>query len=681
MRIGITYDLKSEAPPSSDLPDDYQEEFDSPVTVQAVASVLRGLGHQVELLGDGPDLLAHLLKAPPDFVFNFAEGHGIGRSREARVPAVLEMLGVPYSGSDPLTLAVTLDKDCAKRLVASAGVAVPRGWAFQPGDDLDAIRNGPPLPWTAIVKPAWEGSSKGIRGKCVVDNPSELADALARLCGQQRQPILVEEYVPGEELTVGIVGNDPPVVVGVLRVVPQIATDRFVYSLEVKRDYVRQVRYECPPRLPDAHLRAVEEAALKVYRALGCRDVSRIDFRLRDGVPYFIEVNPLPGLNPESSDLVILSRLAGWSYERLIGSILQAALDRQKVRPTRAQAHPDRPKVMVLYNEPVLPANHVEAASEHEVLTTTKIIGDMLVEAGYDVTRLGVGHDPEGLLTGIQGNRPDVVFNLFEGLATDGNTEATVAGLLEWLGVPFTGSPAAALALAHDKVSTKHLLQGAGLPTPGFFLVDALPCPDCPLDWPVIVKPALQDASVGIEQASVVTNQEQLRRRVAHVLERFGPPVLVEQFIPGREFHVMIVEDQGAGLCMLPLAEIVFLEDDPGCWPIYSYDAKWKTDGREYEMTPLRSPVTLEDEPTERIATIGKQAYRLLGCRDYARIDVRMAPTGELFILEVNPNPFINSAGVINGLKAMGRSHAEFVIGLVEAALWRGRKTPAPPPS
>jgi D-alanine-D-alanine ligase len=290
--------------------------------------VLRGLGHEVLLLGDGRELLARLLSDPPDFVFNFAEGRGVSRSREARVPAVLEMLGVPYSGSDPLTLAVTLDKDCARRLVRSDSVAVPRGVVVGPTGSLDEAC-APVYP--AIVKPAWEGSSKGIRGKCVVDDVRELRAAVAELRRSHRQPVLVEEYIDGDELTVGVVGNDPPEVVGVMRVLPQRPTERFVYSLEVKRDWQNQVRYECPARLPPGRARAVEEAALKAYRALGCRDVARVDFRLRDGVPYFLEVNPLPGLNPETGDLVILARLAGWSYERLIGRIFQAALDRQTV--------------------------------------------------------------------------------------------------------------------------------------------------------------------------------------------------------------------------------------------------------------------------------------------------------------------------------------------------------------
>src|SRR5438874_44016 len=124
MRIGITYDLKAESLPGG-VPDDFQEEFDSPATIEAIAKVLRGLGHEVDKLGDGRELLDRLLAHPPEFVFNFAEGEGIGRAREARVPAVLEMLGIPYTGSDPLTMAVTLDKDCAKRVVASVGVPVP----------------------------------------------------------------------------------------------------------------------------------------------------------------------------------------------------------------------------------------------------------------------------------------------------------------------------------------------------------------------------------------------------------------------------------------------------------------------------------------------------------------------------------------------------------------------------
>jgi D-alanine-D-alanine ligase len=361
MRIGITYDLKAEegAQPlqSGEIPDDFQEEFDSPATIEAIAEVLRGLGHEVEKLGDGRELLKRLLASPPEFVFNIAEGHGVSRSREARVPAVLEMLDIPYSGSDPLTLAATLDKDCAKKLVAANGIAVPAGVVAR-SEELLQIANcklqianwedGRSLPeepglssicnlqfaicnlqFPLIAKPVFEGSSKGIRNKCLVERPEDLPSVIRSLLEDYKQPVLVEEFIQGDELTVGVIGNAPPRILGIMRVVPVQPTQRFVYSLEVKRDFRRLVRYECPPCLPSSVIAAVEKAALTVYQTLGCRDVARIDFRLRDGIPYFLEANPLPGLNTESSDLVILARSCGWSYVQLIETILQAALDRQ----------------------------------------------------------------------------------------------------------------------------------------------------------------------------------------------------------------------------------------------------------------------------------------------------------------------------------------------------------------
>jgi D-alanine-D-alanine ligase len=343
MKIGISYDLKVAADAGglapSGLPDDFQEEFDSPATIEAIASVLRGLGHDVILLGDGRELLQRLLDQPPDFVFNFAEGQGISRSREARVPAVLEMLGVPYTGSDPLTMAVTLDKDCAKRLAASAGIAVPQALVIHPDDrnwKLDVPC--PRLPFPVIVKPAWEGSSKGIRSKSLVNTPDELPEVIESLRSDHRQPVLVEEYIEGDELTVGILGNENPSILGVMRVLPTRAAERFIYSLEVKRAFRQQVHYECPAPLTPAGTAAVRAAAVSAFRTLGCRDVARIDFRLRQDVPYFLEVNPLPGLNPEDSDLVIMANLCGWSYARLIETILNEALRRSHAAPSHIGA-------------------------------------------------------------------------------------------------------------------------------------------------------------------------------------------------------------------------------------------------------------------------------------------------------------------------------------------------------
>lgn len=335
MKIGITFDLKG-APIPDGAPDDLFEEFDDPATVAAVARVLRRLGHEPVELGNGPAMVRRLLAEPPDFVFNFAEGQGVSRSREARVPAICETLGIPYTGSDPATLAVCLDKDWARRLVESAGVRTAPGMTVYFGRELppdadDLLLNalsesGLNLP--VIAKPTYEGSSKGVRQRCLVQRPGDLRVVVEELWRWYRQPVLIEEFIDGEELTVGLVGNDPPQVLGIMRIIPKDPAEPFVYSLEVKRDWQNRVRYEAPARLPTEVEAAVTEAALDAFDALGCRDVARLDFRLRDGTPYFIEANPLPGLNPDHSDLVILARGVGVSYDQLIERIFVSALER-----------------------------------------------------------------------------------------------------------------------------------------------------------------------------------------------------------------------------------------------------------------------------------------------------------------------------------------------------------------
>lgn len=334
MKIGITCTLRSgdrrQANSNSPLEDDEEEEFDSPETVEAVGMVLRSLGHEVELLGDGEEMIRRLLDGKrPDFVFNFAEGHGADRCRESRVPAVLETLGIPYTGSDPLTLAATLDKDFAKRIVRAAGVATP-DWVLVDGDieEFRAALEALPLP--VFVKPAFEGSSKGILESSLIHDRATLIESVQRLYTHYRQPILVEEFIDGDELTVGLIGNRRPDVLGIMRVLPLKASGPFVYSLEVKRDWERRVRYECPAQLSAADAEAVRQSAVVAWKALGCRDVSRIDYRLRGGVPYFLEVNPLPGLSPKTGDIVLLARGVGIDYRVLVTRILDAAVERTK---------------------------------------------------------------------------------------------------------------------------------------------------------------------------------------------------------------------------------------------------------------------------------------------------------------------------------------------------------------
>lgn len=328
------------------------------------------------------------------------------------------------------------------------------------------------------------------------------------------------------------------------------------------------------------------------------------------------------------------------------------------------------PTILILHNEPILPAEHPDAASEHEILETVVAVREHLVQAGFHVEQLMAGRDPGKVLARLCQRRPDAVFNLFEGLPDQPGTEASMAGLLEWLGIPYTGCPQMTLCLAQNKPLAKHLFQGAGLPTPRFCVVEQLPIRACQLEWPLIVKPALQDASVGLDQGSVVTDKAGLARRVQDLLEEYGPPVLVEEFIAGRELNVGLIE--APDLRVLPISEILFTGEDPGCWPIVTYDAKWKPGSRDYESTPARYPATVSPRLAERLGELACRAFRLLGCRDYARVDFRVRPSGKPYILEVNPNPDYNpTAGLSGGLSSAGLTHAQFTLELVNAALAR----------
>ena len=331
MRIGLTYDLKEAvnlASPSVVQPEDALEEYDSVETIKGIATALEENGHTVVNLSGGRDFLAGIQKDKVDLVFNIAEGRGNYRSREAQVPGVLEMLNIPYTGSDPLTLAVCLDKPLTKQLVAAAGVATPRWEILSDPHDMEKM-DWNTFPFPVFIKPVHEGSSIGIRSGSKIETPAKLSSAITTLIERYHQPVMVEEFIVGEEITTGVIGNSPPNILGIMRVIPRKPDENFIYSLEVKRDWERLVDYEAPAKLKPSILDRIAESALKAYTVLSCRDISRVDFRVgRDGVPYFLEINPLPGLNPKSGDIVIMSRIMGWKYSSLISAVVNAALKR-----------------------------------------------------------------------------------------------------------------------------------------------------------------------------------------------------------------------------------------------------------------------------------------------------------------------------------------------------------------
>lgn len=328
MKIGIAFDLKADFDASAapaGAPDDLLEEYDSPATVEAIARVLASQGHEPLLLGGGRRFVEHLLEARPELVFNIAEGRG-SRSREAHVPAVCEMLNIPCTHSDPLTMALSLDKAMAKRVVASAGVPTPRFAVIERLTQLDGLELAFPL----FAKPLFEGSSMGVRRRSRCNDRAELRERVERLLTDYGEAVLVEEFCGGQEFTVAILGAGGDArVVSAMEVVPLVTpVAEFVYSLEVKRNpnWREEVRYDAPPRRPVREVAGIEQVALDAYRALDCRDIGRVDVRCdSSGAPKFIELNPLPGLAPGWSDIALLWERIGRSYDDLILSILERA--------------------------------------------------------------------------------------------------------------------------------------------------------------------------------------------------------------------------------------------------------------------------------------------------------------------------------------------------------------------
>ncbi len=332
------------------------------------------------------------------------------------------------------------------------------------------------------------------------------------------------------------------------------------------------------------------------------------------------------------------------------------------------------PRVLILANEPTLPVDHPDADSEHDILYTADIVGRVLRASGCEVKRLGVTDQAQILLRGIEQFHPDAVFNLYEGTASWGDAEAYICGILELLRVPYTGCPPKPLMLCRSKPLTKQLLMGSGLPTAPFFTVPSDTIPACPLDFPVIVKPGMEDASVGIDQCSVVQSQQELERRVDYLRRTYGPVVLAEQFVYGREFNVAVVELDGVAKT-LPFSEILFVppEGKPDLWPIVSFDAKWRPSTIDFQATPAVNPAAVDEPLHSEISMLALRAFELAGCRDYARIDFRVDRAGKPYILEVNPNPCISPlAGLAAGLESAQIPYPYFIADVARAALRRG---------
>jgi D-alanine-D-alanine ligase len=368
LRVGLIYNLKHHAPVESDAPPDALAEYDSIETVQALEDALLAGGYQVICLEANETLPDTVRQAAPDICFNIAEGLR-GDARESQVPALLEMLGIPYTGSQVLAHALSLDKAMTKRIWRDADLPTAPFQVFRRGYEPLNCQ----LVFPLFVKPAREGSGMGINGHSVVHDEAELREQVRWVIQTYRQPALVEGYLPGREFTVGLIGNTlspgerrwngPSTSSGqrlyderglhlfpVLEIDAHVSAGQGLYNATAK-SYVPgedgAPLYLCPADIPAALVAEMKQLAVAAFEAIGALDLGRVDFRLGDdGRPYLLEINTLPGLNPTVSDLCIMARAEGFHYTDLINEILCLAVDRYALDDKgngRSRVFPDLP--------------------------------------------------------------------------------------------------------------------------------------------------------------------------------------------------------------------------------------------------------------------------------------------------------------------------------------------------
>jgi D-alanine-D-alanine ligase len=345
-RVALLANLKKNAPKFEGMALDQWDDLDSESTVNALVDAIKAGGHECDFLEGDDSLFDTVRKYRPEICFNICEGH-FGDSRESQVPAILEMLRIPYTGSKILTLALTLDKAMTKRVLTYHDLPTPPFQAFERDDEL--LNDDMTFP--LFVKPSREGTGMGVTSKSIVNNQEELREQVRYVIERYQQTALVEKYIEGREVTVGLVGNlirpaarrmpedeDAPRIQAGLHFLPPMEVDLdpylesdVVYSGRLKVELADKLNYLCPAPIPDDLVKDLNWYTAAVFRVTGALDVSRVDFRLDihdDLKPYILEINPLPGLSPGISDLVIEAAAEGIEHTELVNMILDTALRR-----------------------------------------------------------------------------------------------------------------------------------------------------------------------------------------------------------------------------------------------------------------------------------------------------------------------------------------------------------------
>ena len=634
MKIAFTHNLQLS------LSED-EAEFDRPETVAVITEALRSSGHIVEPLdvsGPASRVVAKLEALAPDIVFNTAEGTQ-GRFREAFYPALFDRLGLPFTFADAYVCTLTLDKQLTKMLVKQNGVLTPN-WVFV--KTIGEIKNnGFDLDFPLIVKPNFEGSSKGITKDSIVETFDRLISQAEMLLAKYPEGLIIEEFIEGSDLTVPFLEKISPETCGILEPAQYCydiknGTDKNyqIYDYELKSVNYDSVHVKVPADISPSQKTNVINISKKVLNAISIRDAARIDYRVgNDGRIYFIEVNALPGLEPGAS-MYESAALAGFdSVEKVINVIIQSAAERFNITTSRTRKAARRGKVKVglAYNLRRLSNSteySVDDEAEYDSEDTITAMKNAIESYGHDVVLLEATPELPSILpaSGV-----DVVFNIAEGI--EGRTrESQVPALLELLGIPYTGSDPTTLSLSLDKGVAKRLVMQAGFLTPPFMVMNSgkerLPKN---FIFPAILKPIAEGSSKGIFRASVVENDEQLRKIAGEIAGKYRQPVLVESFLKGREFTVALIGEKRPHV--LPLMEVIFT-DQKEKYPIYSFESKFASKG-----ISLKVPAKLTNNLKREIESVSRNIFSVLGCRDLARIDLRLDETGKVHFIECNPLP------------------------------------------
>jgi D-alanine-D-alanine ligase len=679
MKVAFTHNLRL-----ADVRETEKEaEYDSVETVNAIAAAIEAAGHEVEKVevsGPASNLLERLETIDPDIIFNTAEGNS-GRMREAFYPSLFEEVGIPYTGSDAYTNAITLDKWLTKLLVQRAGIDSARAVLVTPRNFESVLERGAGLAFPVIVKPNHEGSSKGIYnpdtarsgiGSSVVKEPRELPSALKVALRQYPDGVLVEEYIEGLDIALGYiegVGHDNGLLTPVELLIETGSERPFnIYDYRLKNLEPGKVQYRCPANLPRDVAARLRSISSEVIRTLGLRDLARLDYRVTaEGRIYLLEANALPALG-SSSSLFAATAQVGLTYNATIASILNAAALRSGLA-TASQLGVTRQRraqpIRVGFTYNVKRSDKGDDEAEWDPPETIIAIANALARQGHIVVHLEATPDLPRVLAEAD---VDLIFNIAEGVEGR-NREAQVPALCELLGIPYTGSDSATLAIALDKALGKKVLLQHDILTPRFQVMESARerlSPD--MRFPLIVKPNAEGSSKGIGSTSVVDSEEELRAAVKVCVERYRQPALVEEYIAGREFTVGLLGDKRPRV--LPPMEIKFKKNTAR--PVYDYAVKQEWEEHVYYECPAR----LTEAEQKAMEKIARATFWALDCRDVARVDLRMDADGRIYVLEVNPLPGLTPgySDLVLIAQAVGMEYDQLIAEIMVGGLRRMRE-------